>query len=239
MKLDMRLLAEAVSAPGIDPSCWLSLGSVDDDDNAFSWEPGTGWLVDVTFHGGKLDQVPSVSCRVSSALAGPGELSSCPIGKGVEVLVAMPGDGDPNDSPVIVAQLPNKGSSSVPLAIFAGTSLPEVIDEAFARAVLFLVTSKDVKLDVGQVFRLQAVLEAGLHAQTVTLADPTAAQAFVRGTDFALALNAFLVATNVMATTLAGVPGMSAAVATWQTAIANMIAALVPGQSLSTRIRGE
>lgn len=235
---DARRMAELVSAPGIDTSVWLQLARVDDDDEAFSWVEGTGWLVDVTCHGGKLDQVPA-TCRVASSLASAGELSSCPIEKGAEVLVAFPGDGDPNDSPVIVAQMSNQGSSPVPLAIFVATPSPEPIDEAFARATLFLVTSKDVKLDVGEVFRLQAQQEVGLHAQLVTLADPTAAEAFVRGTTFATALNVFLVATNVMANTLAGVPGMSASVATWQTAIANMIASLVPGQSLSTRIRGE
>lgn len=256
--VDMRRLAQAVSAPGIDPSCWLTLGRVDDDDEAFSWVAGTGWVVDVTFHGGKLDQVASIPCRVGASIASSGELSSCPIAKGAEVLVAFPGDGDLNDSPVILAQLPNAGRNPAPAFIFAETTSPEPIDEAFARSTIFLVVESDVKLDVGKVFRLQAVDEAGLHAQVVTLAEKDATQAFVRGTAFATALGAFLDATDVMASALATAFGtaatastgplaalatpfgaMQAAILTWKPSIAVLKATLVPGNALSERIRGE
>ncbi len=234
----MNRLAMALSMPGIDSSCWLTLGSVDDDHDAFTWVPGTGWLVDVTFHGGKLDQVPSVPCRVASGFASSNEVSSCPLNAGDEVLVAMPGLGDPNMSPVVIARLTNQGSSPVPQFIFT-VPVPELIDEIFARATHFLVTTKDVKAQVGNEFRVDAQASAGLHAPLVTLADPVATQAFVRGTDFAAALNTFLAATNVAAGALAGLPGMAGPMATWQAAITNMITALAPGVALSVKIRGE
>ena len=256
-RVDMRRLGMAVSMPGIDPACWVALATVDDDEEAFTWEPGTGWLVDVTFHWGKLDQDGPHACRVASAFSTAGELSSCPVQPGAEVLVVLPGDGDPNDTPVIVAQLSNKGSSPVPLTI-SSSPAPELVDEAFARATFFLVTTKDLKLQVGSAARLDASSSAGVHAPAVTLAEPTASQPFVRGTALANALSSFLDSTTTMANALSSAftaaatasvgplsplaaqfTAMATAVNAWKPAIVTLKSALVPGNVLSTKIHGE
>lgn len=254
--VDVGRVAEALSRPGIDASCWLHLGRVDDDPDAVSWVEGTGWLVDVTMHGGKLDQAPSITCRVASCFSSSLEGASCPVKRGSEVVVSFPGDGDPNDSPVIVGQVAN-ASTPVPASIFTSPA-PEPIDEAFAERTLFLVSSDDMKLQVGDTFRLDAQASAGLHAPAVTLAEPTAQEPFVRGTQLANALGSFLDATSTMANALSTAfssaatastgplaplatpfAAMATAINVWKPAISTLKATLTAGQVLSTKIRGE
>lgn len=184
--VNMKLLGAAVSAPGIDTSCWVSMARVDSEEDALTWEEGIGWIVDVTLHGGKLDGSP-LTCRVASSFSSSGEAASCPVDLGAEVVVLLPGDGNPNDTPTIIAQVANNGYAQVPVQIF-----DEVIDLAFVRATHFMVSTKDLKLQVGKVARVDATESAGLHAPAVTLADPEADQAYVRGNDFAQAMGTFL-----------------------------------------------
>jgi len=196
---DMVRIGEAVSQPGIDPSSWANIARVDDDPDAITWDEEIGWIVDVTFQGGKLDQEGPVPCRVSAPFAAKMELESNPIAQGCEVLVVLPG-GDANESPMIVGQMSNSGDCPVPLAFRAqGTeSAPTPITESLMLDTHVLITEHSKRQQVGAYWRCDATDAAGLHAEGVTLADPNATQAYVRGDEFGEALGAFCDGVNTM-----------------------------------------
>lgn len=125
-RVDPSRLGQSVGYPGIDPRTWVSTARVDDHPDAISWHGDVGWLVDVTFTGGDLDGEGPVPCRVASMFAADLEGSSEPVTRGCEVLVLMP-VGDPNSSPIVVAQLHNGGGCRAP-----ATVNDQPVDEAFA-----------------------------------------------------------------------------------------------------------
>lgn len=187
-KPNVGRLAALLSTHGIDLSTWVHMGRVDSDHDAWTWEPGTGWIVDVTLVGGKLDGVGPVPCRVAMGFASQGGMESKPLDSGCEVVVCMPGDGDVNDTPTIIGQINNQSDSRVPELIFG-----QPINEELARSAFLLVTQHSSYSQFGKEWRVDATELAGLHAgKKLTLGSAEADQAAIRGNELADALGAFL-----------------------------------------------
>ncbi|HHH29102.1 MAG TPA: hypothetical protein ENK57_12265 [Polyangiaceae bacterium] len=177
-------MGELVSQPGIDPRSWIQLARVDDDDDAIRWSGADGddgplgWIVDVTIQGGDLDQESEIPCRLGAAYARDGELVSHPPARGCLVLVAMP-CGNLNTEPTIIGELPTDGCA--PPSSVNGTD----VDEAYALATHFLVTSLDVDEQIGGDRRVKTG-DGKTHrilGDAIELADEGASQSFVRGDD--------------------------------------------------------
>ena len=113
---DMGRLREAIRGPGADTRVWIATARIDDDPDALTFDPEIGWIVDVTFYGGPLDQEGPVPCRMGDVFAQQGGTKSNPPGPGCEVLVAIT-DGDANSNPVIVARMHNAGGCEVPTSV--------------------------------------------------------------------------------------------------------------------------
>lgn len=244
--LDFNRLRQAVSGPGIDPRSWVELGRVDDDPDAITWLPGTGWTVDVTFVTGELAEEDEVPCQVSSAIGGALSGSFAPIKPGCPVVVLMPA-GNPNVSPTIIGVLHAVDDCQVPVEI----NLLPVTEQVMLDNVV--VKSGD-SLEVE--FAGDAHVQAPawwLIGERINLAPLTprsdATEPFIRGNQYGVALNAFLTsvetfssAVSTASTTLAGLtaaaaseatglgaPGMASAwtgVGTFATALSSACAAL-------------
>lgn len=173
---DMGRLREALRGPGADTRVWIATARVDDDPDAVVWDDQIGWLVDVTFYGGPLDQEGPVPCRLGGAFSQEGGTKSDPPGAGCEVLVAIT-DGNPNSNPVIVARLHNTGCN-VPTEVNG-----DPIDEAKAKATHIVVTPHSTDQEYGGTLRISATQMAFL-ADLVELTQEGATQSFVRGDDF-------------------------------------------------------
>ena len=115
---DMGRIREAMRGPGADTRVWVATARIDGDEDAREWDPELGWLVDVTFYGGALDQEGPVPCKLGAAFAQNGGTKADPPGLGCEVLVAIT-DGDGNSNPVIVARMHNGGGCKPPSTVMS------------------------------------------------------------------------------------------------------------------------
>ena len=238
--LDFGRLRDALSGPGADPRTWVCLARVDDDPAALRWETGVGWIVDVTLTSGELAQEGPIPCRVPVGWGGAGNLLSAPALRGSEVLIGFP-DGDPNVSPMILGVLHNP-TDNAPATTVNG----QAIDLTLAEATHILVTPRDVEVQAGAAVRVTATGAAKVLAPSVVLAEDSATQPFVRGTDLRMALDTFAAQIQAAFANLvppgppvAPVTGVQAAAA-----LAAITAAVAVFQAqanvyLSTRITGE
>lgn len=245
--LDYGRLREAMAGPGADPRTWVSMGRVDDDEDAITFDPnpaqdgtGGGWLIDVTLQGGALDQEGSIPCRVSEAFSGDDRGRIEPFERGCEVLVLIP-EGDPNASPVIVGQIHNAGDCQVPNQV-NGTD----IDEALALATHIFVTPHAVDEQIDGTRRVKTGDTHRLLGPLLELADEGASQSFVLGNTQKDALDTFaqsvlsaftdLVPPGPPATPVTAAQA-AAAVITITAAVAQLSADLTG--ALSDKIKGE
>jgi hypothetical protein len=240
-RVDFGRLREASAGPGADPRVWIALGRIDDDEDAVRWEDELGWVVDVTFSGGGLDQEGPVACRVTSAFGGDGLGRSEPPARGVVVVVAIP-EGDPNTEPTVLGYLAGPGCAP-PSAVNG-----DDITETKALGTHLLVSDAAVDWQVEDGIRFKATgssAKARLLAPAVELATQGAGQAFVRGNAQKDALVTFLTALGTWAssveTTMTNAPfpkpGLAASLAALQTAITQLKTDLA--SALSTKIKGE
>lgn len=177
------------------------MARVDDADDAVRWDPPRGWLVDVTVVGGALDGEGPIPCRVAWAYAGSDAGTSEPVERGVLVACVLP-EANLNGSPVIVGVLPTPDMA-------APTSVNgEDIDADFAKATHFRVSPRNYEAQYGSKWRTKVTDEAKLLAQALKLADDDAAQSYMRGEDYADALDRFIDATDQFAQ--AGINAFSA-----------------------------
>lgn len=256
--VDMGRLREALRGPGADTRSWIASARVDDDPDAIRWDDALGWIVDVTFYGGSLDQEGPVACRLGGAFAQDGATRSDPPTRGAEVLVALP-SGDPNADPIIVARLHNT-SEPVPLTIFG---LP--ITEATALLAHLLVSPLGLQQEYALAARLRALkwlIEGGSVALAGTVqlgvtvlpdgsvVPPT--QPMLRGADFTgatlgqlvSALSTFAGALGPAIALLAPAAIPAAAVTALGTAATDLATQLAAFQTaavgnLSTQVAGE
>lgn len=189
--LDFGRLREALSGPGADPRTWCSMARIDNDPDAIRWETDSGWIVDVTFVGGPLDQEGPIPCRVLSSFAGEARGRIEPVARGAEVLVAIP-EGDANANPVIIGQLFNGGGSAPPTAV---NNVP--INEALALVTHILKTPHAVREQAGALYELEA---------TQIKLGKMAVQPVVQGTEFNAAMQSFLTALQTFLTSLLAPP---------------------------------
>jgi hypothetical protein len=250
---DFGRMREGLRGPGIDTRVWIAMARVDDDPDAIRYSPpdgedgAVGWIVDVTFQGGPLDQDGPVPCRVGASFAGDGALRSDPPSRGCEVAVLIP-EGDPNASPTIIAQLSNDDGCPVPGEVNGRT-----LDEEKALATHVLRTPHGIEEQAGgDITRASDATHRVLGA-LVELADEDAGQAFVRGNDQLDALNQFLDALNAKLTTESSAFGSilnastgdgGAAIAAHVTQIASLQAQISAVKSslqaaLSSKVKGE
>ena len=155
--VDMGRLRAAMRGPGADTRVWLAAARVDDDPDAISWDTSLGWIVDVTFYGGPLDQEGPVPCRMGMPFAQDGATKSDPPSPDCQVLVAIT-DGDANSGPVIVGRIHNAGDCSPPATV---NTYP--IDEDEALATHIVVTPNGAQEQYGddrQVSASNQTLEA-------------------------------------------------------------------------------
>jgi len=170
----------AGAAPGNDPRTWVSIARVDDHDDAITWDDSLGWIVDVTFLGGPLDQDGPVPCRLGSMFVG----RSDPPNRGCLVVVVIP--GSTNEECVVVGVLSAEDCPQ-PLEVNG-----ETIDEDFAKRTHFLVTTKNVDEQIdGEIRSKSSGDHRILSDGQVLLATQDPSQSFVRGEDFESAINDF------------------------------------------------
>jgi len=103
---DVRRIAEAVSAPGIDPRCWECLAYVTE----FNIDE-EGPYVDVIL----MPENYPETARVGAEYAGPNFGLYVPIEKDTEVVVGFPG-GDPDEGLVVLRRLWSKSDPPPQLA---------------------------------------------------------------------------------------------------------------------------
>lgn len=202
---DAQRLSELVARPGIDPRTWVSAARV--DAHSRRWESAYGWVVDVTFYGGGLDE-PEVTARVlGTGPTGDGCGEYLPPSDGVEVLVGLP-DGDPDGGPVVLGVLRNQ--SEQPPAEIHGRP----IDGAAEASTELKVSPFDTELKVSPHSRreqyagaLAVAAEAISLIGRVNLASEEPGQSAVRGDDLVDALGTLLDGLDVMAAAFAGMTG--------------------------------
>ena len=151
--IDAGRLGQLVKGPGQDPRSWVSMGRIDDDPDAIRWDEDQGWIVDVTFAGGTLDQEGPVPCRVSRTFAGDGQTKTEPVSRGCEVIVALAG-GD-GAGAVIFGQMHNGDGCNSPTTVGA---LP--INEETALSHHIFKTDKAVAMEIQGDVTLTAPLSA-------------------------------------------------------------------------------
>lgn len=249
---DFGRVREGLRGPGVDTRCWIAMAIVDDDADAIRWEAPYGWVADVTFQGGPLDQDGPVPCRVASSFARDNYGAIEPITRGAEVIVSIP-EGDTNSVPIIVGQLFNGGYADVPTTVNG-----QSIDEAFALGTHILKSPHNLECEAGSTARISTEQKITLISSLIELSQNNPTQAYVRGTAFASAFQSLLgtwsletSAGSAVASGIAGEfavsnPALAAAAAVWATslgalssAISTLSARLVPGDLLSTKVKGE
>lgn len=186
-RINTKLMGQASAAPGNDPRTWIAIARVDDDPDAIRFreeEDGpVGWVVDVTFQGGPLDQEGPIPCRYGSSFTTSGGLRSEPIGRNCLVVVAIP--GNPNDECSIVGQLPTEGCE--PPSEVNGTEFTE----EYALSNHVLVTPHGVDEQIEGDRRIKTGGTHRLLGPSIELADEGAGASYVRGEDMESAINAF------------------------------------------------
>lgn len=193
--IDVPRLAAALQRPGIDERTWVTAGRIDDDPEAILFDPGIGWLVDVTFYGSDVESEDGHPCRVLSQGAGNGAGEYLPPPIGTEVIVEFPG-GDPDSGAVVVGYATNEADCRPPASV---NDLP--INAELQASSSIAVSPYDTEFKVSPHHRreqyaldrhVQArnqILEA---AELVKLATRDAGQSFVRGERFVQALNGWI-----------------------------------------------
>jgi hypothetical protein len=175
LRPDYGRIAKAVSRPGIDPRSWIALARVDNDPDATVWDEQIGWIVDVHF----LDGEGPTTCRVVSGSQGSGVGASRPVRPDSLVAVLIP-NGDPNYDAIIVGDLHDVDEMRAPTTING-----DAITEALALTThIDAFPSEDLDQEFANV-RITA-------ATAMVLGAAQANQPFVRGDDYADALDAFL-----------------------------------------------
>jgi hypothetical protein len=258
-KLDFGRLREAMSGPGADPRSWALIGRVDSDPDAVRYDPGTGWIADVTFTSGPLAQDGPVACRVAVPFGGNQQTMQQPVAAGCEVAVLLP-DGDANVSPVILGYLHNPIDCAVPTTVNG-----QPVTEALSLVTHILVSPHTVEEQVlksnlvaATSARVEGSAQALLIGALVRLADDAATQPYVRGTVLAATMQTLLTLLAVGFTTeaaswlvlgtfpafalppfAAAIAGAAAANTANALACTTAAATFAPGQVLSLRINGE
>lgn len=209
--IDWSGIADAVRSPGIDTRSWIALARIDNDPDAIRWDDKLGWIVDVTVHGGPLDQEGPIACRVANALSTAGSVASCPVHRNDEVLVELP-VGDPNAGPVIVGRLNNK-ELPVPGEVNGYT-----LDEAFALANLVLRTMHGLQVQLDGDAQVQAanwqLMGGKIYWGGAPNEQPT--EPVIKGQAYTDALNDWEAAVGAFAQS----------VTTWSTAVASALGSL-------------
>jgi len=229
LRLDFNRIAKGLSRPGIDPRSWVVMARVDNDPDAIVWDATIGWIVDVTF----LDGDGPVTCRVVSDAQGQAAGSIRPVRPDSLVLVLIP-TGDPNYDAIIVGELHDADANIAPTTINT-----DAITEEFAASThIDAFPTEDLDQEWANV-RITASTQ-------MILGVPLADQSYVRGDDYADALDAFADALDAFAQAIAVAPvNIAGAVVAldpasltlFQTAISQYKAARTT--YLSTRIKGD
>jgi len=243
VNIDFQRLSQAVERPGIDPRAWGQMARVDGDDpDTVVWDAQLGWLCDVTMVGGALDGDGPVLCRVPSGAQGDGVGSYRPPRPTGLVVVQIP-TADPNDEPIIVAQLHSEDDTAPALAPIAINGEVIVESDAIDGQVAAIETHMDIfpSEDLDQEWRNVRVTVS--VDGTIRLAAPDAEQPFARGDDLADALGDMADATSDVVTAIstalsaAGSPLDPASLVTFEAAVATFKAAR--DGYLSQRIFGD
>lgn len=259
--VDPNRLADMVRKPGLDTNTWVTLGRITEA----VWDPDAGGMVAFTAVGGPLDGEEDLVASVAPTFAGPGRISSSPITVGAVGIFLVPA-GDPNVDIQLIAW--SLGPALAPPATVAGEDMADLFGTAVVLgagdlpyvlelAELLAQVNGDVTAELDGDLEITAAA-ARVIADTVHLVKGDASQAFVRGNDFADALNAWLDATTTFATTVqaastaaslvcvgplaplkAFFDALTPALVTWKTDVATLKAKLVPGQALSQKLFGE
>ncbi len=177
-------MAQMLRAPGIDTRVWFAVARVDDDEDAIRWaadgsEDGAlGWLVDVTFQGGPLDQVGPVVCRWAQD-----GLQINPVARGCLVVVAIQ-DGSPNVEPKIIGTV-YAGDCPPPTAV-NGSELVETDaqgDQVALDATHVVVSPHALDEEYAGDIRRRTPKTHRVLGALVELADQDATQSYMRGED--------------------------------------------------------
>jgi len=227
--LDVGRLASLLAGPGSDTRNWLAIARVDDDPDAVRWEPGYGWIVDISFTSGELSGEGPFAARVGSPLGGAESGAQAPIPPGSEVLVAIV-DGSPNVQCVVLLCLHNPLDQPFP-----STVQGESVTEALATENIVGATPKGLRLQLGQAARVSSEVQFSVEAPQVRLGDDTATKSYVLGEDMKAAVDSFaqaLIAPGAYTSTSPVV-----ASGTLISAVGNLAGSL--SAALSQRIKGE
>lgn len=209
--MDWSKIREAVTGPGIDPRVWVLMGRIDDNPDAVRWEAPHGWIADITVHGGPLDQEGPIACRVACALASNGEIGSCPVQLGDEVIVVVP-VGDANAGPIIVGQL-SGGEKPTPTTV---NGFP--LEEAFALLNLVLRAAKGLQVELDGLTQfssaqgVQVISDALIMLGGTPLVPPI--EPVIKGASFVSALASYLGALQNWATQVSAWIALAGAVPT-------------------------
>lgn len=241
--VDWSRLREAVSGPGVDTRIWICMGRVVDDPDAVVWDEELGWLCDVLAVSGPLQggELP-LSSRVVSGAQGDDIGEHRPPRKNGLVIVFFP-SGDPNEESVIIGQLHNTDDAGAPAEINGTT-----IDEDFAsRTHLTVLPDEDLDQEWSNV-RVTTSGDMKLHGEAVEVGKDGADQSYMRGNDFADAIESMVDAIGSFAQSIAtATPAPPNAALT----VADVLAAYAPleiaigqfkaerEQYLSQRIKGD
>lgn len=183
--IDFGRLAGALARDGIDTRTWVSLARVDVDKDATVWDPVLGWIVDITFVAGELDGEGPIPARMGSLGAGASKGKHDPPRQGALVVVVVIA-GDPNVEVVILGYLHDLEHK--PVTTINGTELTE---ELASHTFIDAFPDEDKESEY-QNLRMTGRDSAKILGEQVRLADNEAAQAYVRGDDYAAAEAAFL-----------------------------------------------
>lgn len=194
---DVGRMARALSHSGIDPRSWVAAGRVEDDPEAFRWDPELGWIADVSLYGGGLDDVTELPARTLGQGRGDKQGEFVPPGQGCEVLLAIPG-GDISENPVVVGGLTNASTCLAPTEV---NDLP--INGDLQSSTPQAVSPYDTEIKRSPHNRrehydgdihTQAQRQVIEAAQQVLLATREAKQSFLRGEEFTSKLGDYLTA---------------------------------------------
>jgi len=244
---DFNRLRAAISGPGADTRLWVSIARVEEEENSVYWMEGTGWVADVTFQTGPNAGEGDTPCRVLGPIGGSGTAQTRPVEPNSVVAVALV-DGDANVQPVILGMLHNPTDQPVP------TEVNELeINQSVASSTNITVSDYKVESQYAGDVRISATGGWYIVAPEVNISPngvrDDATQPYVRGDDFADALNSWVeiigtvVAANAsFCAAAAGVLGLPYPITPDQIAeVGTETASLIAARTeyLSSKIKGE
>lgn len=240
--LDANRLSQAASRPGTDPRVWVALGRV------LEWgSDAEGATASVQFLEGPLAGEPAV-CEMASGLASAGTYLGHPASVN-DIAVCLILSGDANTLPIIVGFV--HSPERQPAKAINGAEIDLAL---LRRAHILADPHMDAEIELARV---------RVTADKILLAEIEPTQPFVRGKDFMSALDAFLDASNKLATTVKtassaasaacvgplaalkpffdpAIPtSLFGALTVWQGAITTLRSKLIEGVALSRKIIGE